>query len=213
MRRMMSGCLSEGQEGGEGALSISNTTHRISNVAYRITLIRELRKTNGKHEREPSALNIMTYLKHVRKNMNDLKRVQTLIQKYMRHKDRRSGNGKSNHPYHICSSLKFASKLRLSAYHCPPRISNIDISHISKIDISHIDRRHGWHVREAFAYRSLLALAGLLHQYREGLGGRGALQDGPHGLAGRRLMGHVALERLGSLSHKLKNQIVITQHG
>ena len=137
MRRMMSGCLSEGQEGGEGALSISNTTHRISNVAYRVTLIRELRKTNGKHEREPSALNIMTYLKHVRKNMNDLKRVQTLIQKYMRHTDRRSGNGKSNHPYQICSSLKFASKLRLSAYHCPPRISNI-VSRIYRRSISRI---------------------------------------------------------------------------
>ena len=67
MRRMMSGCLSEGQEGGEGTLSISNTTHRISNVAYRITLIRELRKTNGEHERAPRALNIMTYFKHVRK--------------------------------------------------------------------------------------------------------------------------------------------------
>ena len=200
----MSGCLSEGQEGGEGILSISNTTHRISNVAYRVTLIRELRKTNGKHEREPSALNIMTYLKHVRKNMNDLKRVQTLIQKYMRHKDRRSGNGKSNHPYHICSSLKFASKLRLSAYHCPPRISNIDISHI--------DRRHGWHVREEVAYRSPLALGGLLHHDREGLGGRRALQDGRHGRR-HRVVGHVALERLGSLSHKFKSQTVITQHG
>ena len=144
--------------------------------------------------------------------MNDLKHVQTLIQKYMRRKDRRSGNGKSIHPYHICSSLKFASKLRLSAYHCSPRISNIDISHISKIDISHIDRRHGWHVREEVAYRSPLALGGLLHHDREGLGGRRALQDGPHGRR-HRVVGHVALERLGGLSHKFKSQTVITQHG
>ena len=41
MRRMMSGCLSEGQEGGEGTLSISNTTHRISNVAKQLKALDE----------------------------------------------------------------------------------------------------------------------------------------------------------------------------
>ena len=65
MRRLLNGCgcSSEGQEGGEGSLSISNITYRIWNIAYRTTLIRDPWKQNGKRAPEPRALNIMTCVK------------------------------------------------------------------------------------------------------------------------------------------------------